>query len=70
MNFLKKFSKKKKNMFEEDNSEFLTFNDDIPSKKAKMMKPEFYQPPTAEELYNLKNNENLFQSNLFRLQVV
>jgi hypothetical protein len=54
----------------EDNSDLFTFNEDaeIPAKKIKM-EPEFFQPPTADELYNLKNNESLYQSNLFRLQV-
>ena len=28
-----------------------------------------YKAPTADELYTLKNTENLYQSNLFRLQV-
>jgi hypothetical protein len=43
-------------------------DDEIPVKKMKM-EPDFYRPPSAEELYNLKNSENLYQSNLFRLQV-
>ena len=37
--------------------------------KPKRFKSEFYNEPTAGEMYNLKNTENLYQSNLFRLQV-
>jgi hypothetical protein len=29
-----------------------------------------YKAPTADEMYNLKNTESLYQSNLFRLQVI
>ena len=39
------------------------------AKRFKMSNPEFYKPPSAEELYTLKNSENLYQSNLFRLQL-
>ena len=39
-----------------------------PAKKLKTSNGS-YKAPTAEELYNLKNTENLYQSNLFRLQV-
>lgn len=39
------------------------------SSKRFKLDPELYRPPDAEELYNLKNNEILYQSNLFRLQV-
>ncbi|CAF0704690.1 unnamed protein product [Brachionus calyciflorus] len=31
--------------------------------------PEFYKAPTAEEMYTLKNTENLYHSNLLRLQL-
>lgn len=37
-----------------------------PNKKSKR---ELYKPPTAEELNQLKETENLFNSNLFRLQI-
>ena len=39
-----------------------------PAKKLKTSNGS-YKAPSAEELYNLKNTENLYQSNLFRLQV-
>lgn len=35
----------------------------------KRIKKELYKPPTAEELRQLKETENLFNSNLFRLQI-
>lgn len=31
--------------------------------------PELYEAPSAEEMYTLKNTENLYHSNLLRLQV-
>jgi hypothetical protein len=56
-------------MMEVDSKNMLDLDeDDNPVKKMKM-EPDFYRPPSAEELYNLKNSENLYQSNLFRLQV-
>lgn len=39
--------------------------EDKPAKKLKTA----YQEPTADELYDLKNTENLYHSNLLRLQV-
>ena len=36
-----------------------------PAKKPKRL----YEPPTADELNELKETENLFKSNLFRLQM-
>jgi hypothetical protein len=39
-----------------------------PAKKQKTSNGS-YKAPSAEELYNLKNTESLYQSNLFRLQV-
>lgn len=42
-----------------------------PRKKAKLSsdKPSLYKPPTSEELHQLRETENLFQSSLFRMQV-
>ncbi|XP_071794950.1 nucleolar protein 6-like [Asterias amurensis] len=40
-----------------------------PLKKAKLSKGQLYKPPTNEELNSLKETENLYQSNLFRLQM-
>ncbi|XP_046624374.1 nucleolar protein 6 isoform X1 [Neodiprion virginianus] len=39
-----------------------------PKKKGKIDK-ELYKPPTVEELNQLRETENLFHSNLFRLQI-
>ncbi|KAH1001156.1 hypothetical protein HUJ04_013403 [Dendroctonus ponderosae] len=39
----------------------------IPGEKSK--KSELFKPPTIEELSNLKVTENLFNNNLFRLQI-
>ena len=36
---------------------------------AKKTKTDLYRPPTSEELSQLKETENLFQSSLFRMQV-
>jgi hypothetical protein len=55
-------------MMEVDSNMLDLDEDENPIKKMKM-EPEFYRPPSAEELYNLKNSENLYQSNLFRFQV-
>ena len=40
-----------------------------PAKQARLSKGELYKPPTNEELHQLKETENLYQSSLFRLQV-
>ena len=40
-----------------------------PKKKAKLSKTALYKPPTSEEINQLKETENLFQSSLFRMQV-
>lgn len=40
----------------------------VPRKKVKPDK-ELYKPPTVEELNQLRETENLFHSNLFRLQI-
>lgn len=40
----------------------------VPKKKQKTDK-ELYKPPTVEELNQLRETENLFHSNLFRLQI-
>ncbi len=40
-----------------------------PTKKAKVAKASLYAAPTSEEMQQLKETENLFQSSLFRLQV-
>ena len=37
--------------------------------KKKVKIPGLYKPPTHEELQNLKETQNLFKSNLMRLQV-
>lgn len=39
------------------------------SKRFKLSKDNLYKPPTSEELNTLKETENLFHSNLFRLQI-
>ena len=38
-------------------------------KKAKLSKEKLYKPPTSEELANLKETQNLYQSGIFRLKV-
>ena len=43
-------------------------NDQIENKKKKF-KGSLYKPPTSSELNELKETENLFHSNLFRMQV-
>ena len=40
-----------------------------PVKRSKLSKAELYKPPTNEEMHQLRETENLFHSNLFRLQV-
>lgn len=40
----------------------------LPQKKKKLNK-DLYKPPTVEELNQLRETENLFHSNLFRLQI-
>ncbi|KAK2159737.1 hypothetical protein LSH36_147g04040 [Paralvinella palmiformis] len=40
-----------------------------PSKKLKLSKSDLYKTPTNEEMSQLKETENLFQSSLFRLQI-
>lgn len=37
--------------------------------KRKKLKSDLYKPPTVEELNQLRETENLFHSNLFRLQI-
>ncbi len=58
---------------EEDGEENEASEDDIteppPSKKPRLSSNELYKPPTAEEINQLKETENLFQSSLFRMQV-
>ena len=41
--------------------------DDNAAKKAKL--PDYYKPPTAEEIIHLKETENLYHSSLFRMQI-
>ncbi|XP_012256852.2 nucleolar protein 6 isoform X2 [Athalia rosae] len=41
----------------------------VPKKKGKNIDKELYKPPTVEELNQLRETENLFHSNLFRLQI-
>ena len=53
----------------ESSSLFANFDENENPIKRARMDPDHYRPPSAEELYNLKNSENLYQSNLFRLQV-
>lgn len=46
--------------------------EDIPTdapKSKKKNKNDLYKPPTVEELNNLRETENLFNNNLFRLQI-
>ena len=38
-------------------------------KKPKLSKEKLYKPPTSEELANLKETQNLYQSGIFRLKV-
>ena len=40
-----------------------------PKKKAKLSKAGLYKPPTSDEINQLKETENLFQSSLLRMQV-
>ena len=40
----------------------------VPNKRKKL-KSDLYKPPTVEELNQLRETENLFHSNLFRLQI-
>ena len=40
-----------------------------PKKKAKLSKTGLYKPPTSDEINQLKETENLFQSSLLRMQV-
>ncbi|XP_071450181.1 nucleolar protein 6 [Hetaerina americana] len=44
-------------------------NNDTPKKKKKLPKKDMLKPPTNEELNQLRETENLFHSNLFRLQI-
>jgi len=37
--------------------------------KKKKLKKDLFKPPTAEEMTHLRETENLFHSNLFRLEV-
>ncbi|XP_053973649.1 nucleolar protein 6 [Hylaeus volcanicus] len=41
----------------------------IMPKKRKKLEHDLYKPPTVEELNQLRETENLFHSNLFRLQI-
>ncbi|XP_060535133.1 nucleolar protein 6 isoform X3 [Cylas formicarius] len=56
--------KKRKNSQSSEYKEKKTKNQDIASNSKKNLKP-----PTVEELNRLKETENLFNSNLFRLQI-
>ncbi len=40
-----------------------------PKEERERFKHSLYRPPTSEELNELKETENLYKSNLFRLQV-
>ncbi|XP_038078124.1 nucleolar protein 6-like [Patiria miniata] len=40
-----------------------------PLKRAKLSKGALYKPPTSEELNTLKETDNVYQSNLFRMQM-
>ncbi|XP_076760517.1 nucleolar protein 6 Mat89Ba [Xylocopa sonorina] len=55
-------SDRKKRKVTDDSTEVL------PKKKKKLQK-DLYKPPTVEELNQLRETENLFHSNLFRLQI-
>ncbi|XP_078616347.1 nucleolar protein 6-like [Branchiostoma floridae x Branchiostoma japonicum] len=43
--------------------------DQRPTKSVRTGKPDLYRPPTNEEMNQLKETENLFQSSLFRMQI-
>ena len=45
------------------------FGGEPPKKKAKLGKTGLYKPPTSDEINQLKETENLFQSSLLRMQV-
>ncbi|XP_017876904.1 nucleolar protein 6 [Ceratina calcarata] len=57
----KMFGKKRKRVTE-------NLTESLPQKKKKFNK-DLYKPPTVEELNQLRETENLFHSNLFRLQI-
>ena len=42
----------------------------IAFKKPKLMKSQLYKPPTSDELIALKETQNMYQSSLFKLQVI
>lgn len=45
--------------------------EDVPDKKTKKIdKGQLYKPLSSDELHQLKDAENLFHSNVFKLQVV
>ena len=52
-----------------DSEQSALADDAPPAKMAKVSKPDLYKPPTNEELTQLRETENLFQSSLFRMQV-
>ncbi|XP_066272586.1 nucleolar protein 6-like [Branchiostoma lanceolatum] len=43
--------------------------DQPPTKSVRTGKSDLYKPPTSEEMNELKETENLFQSSLFRMQI-
>ncbi|CAL7937003.1 unnamed protein product [Xylocopa violacea] len=55
-------SDRKKRKVTDDSTEVLP-------KKKKRLHKDLYKPPTVEELNQLRETENLFHSNLFRLQI-
>lgn len=54
---------------QDDSDDQLQDDSPTPNKKPKLAKSSLYKPPTNEELQELKETENLFQSSLFRMQV-
>lgn len=56
-------------IFEDLQNEKLDNGIENPSKRFKQ-DSELYEAPSAEEMYTLKNTENLYHSNLLRLQVI
>nr|XP_012136698.1 PREDICTED: nucleolar protein 6 isoform X1 [Megachile rotundata] len=60
-NYHMTLDKKKRKVTDDDTNTIL--------KKKQKFNKDLYKPPTAEELNQLRETENLFHSNLFRLQI-
>lgn len=59
----------KSNVLNSDDKKRKAVNNDSPSKKKAKFGRDLYKQPTVEELNELRETENLFQSNLIRLQI-